>query len=337
MADPLVTVVMPIRNEASFITRSLGAVLAQDYPPDKIEVLIADGLSDDGTQDIIRAMPGAERVKIFPNPAKRQAEGLNIIIPMAKGEIIVRVDGHTIIEPNYVQECVNALNTTGASNVGGAMDPIGITLVGKAIAAAGKSSFSVPSAFHVSDQPQLTDTVYLGAWKRTIFDQVGLYNTATTPNEDYELNYRIRQAGGKIYLTPRIKSQYFGRQSFSSLARQYFNYGIGKIQTLRIHPKSLRIRHLVAPAFVAWIVLGVVLSMLHPLVFMLWGFGLLAYGMANLFFSVKVAQKAGLTLLYYLPVVFLTIHLSWGIGFWYGLVRQVISTKQTQELSSRTN
>ncbi len=337
LADPLVTVVMPIRNEASFITRSLGAVLAQDYPPDKIEVLIADGMSDDGTQDIIRAMPGAERVKIFPNPAKRQAEGLNIIIPMARGEIIIRVDGHTIIEPNYVQECVNALNTTGASNVGGAMDPIGITPIGKAIAAAGKSAFSVPTAFHVSDQPQLTDTVYLGAWKRTIFDQVGLYNNATTPNEDYELNYRIRQAGGTIYLTPRIKSQYFGRQSLSALARQYFNYGIGKIQTLRLHPKSLRMRHLVAPAFVAWIVLGAVLALLHPLILTLWGLGLLAYGVANLFFSIKVVRMAGLALLYYLPFVFLTIHLTWGTGFWYGLIRQVFSAKRTQKLAAKEN
>jgi succinoglycan biosynthesis protein ExoA len=205
--NPLVTVIMPIRNEALFIRRSLGAVLVQDYPSDRLEILIADGMSDDGTVDIIRTLSVADRVRIIPNPGKRQAEGLNLAIEQAKGEIIVRVDGHTIIASNYVRECVQVLKETGASNVGGAMDPIGITLMGKTIAAAGKSSFSVPTAFHVSDKPQITDTVYLGAWWREIFDTVGLYNTSVTPNEDYELNYRIRQAGGTIYLTPRIQSQ----------------------------------------------------------------------------------------------------------------------------------
>src|SRR5690606_9670824 len=129
-SDPLVTVIMPIRNEVRFIEQSLGAVLAQDYPIERLEILVADGMSDDGTLDIIHALPGAERVRIIPNPGRKQAEGLNIAIPGARGEYIIRVDGHTVIASDYVRECVRAFRETGAANVGGTMDPVGITPTG---------------------------------------------------------------------------------------------------------------------------------------------------------------------------------------------------------------
>jgi hypothetical protein len=209
------------------------------------------------------------------------------------------------------------------------MDPVGITPMGKAIAAAGKSAFAVPTSFHVSSTPQYTDTVYLGAWPRALFEKIGLYNTATTPNEDYELNYRIRKAGGKIYLSPRIRSQYFGRQSLRALARQYFNYGIGKIQTLALHPQSVRPRQLVAPAFVLGLVVGAGLAVLHPVFLGLWGAGIATYAALNLFFSAKAAGRAGSGLLWRLPLVFLTIHLAWGAGFWYGLWRRVFASPRS--------
>src|SRR5690606_22643995 len=204
------------------------------------------------------------RVRIFPNPERIQSAGLNIVIPQAQGKYVIRIDGHTIIAPDYVRRCVELLEETGAHNVGGAMDPAGITPMGKAIAAAGKSPFAVPSAFHVSSTPQFTDTVYLGAWPRQVFDQVGLYNTKVGVNEDYELNYRIRQAGGKIYFSPEIKSVYYGRQTLSALARQYFRYGKSKVKTLANHPKSLRPRQLIAPVFVAGLMLGPLLCLLMP-------------------------------------------------------------------------
>lgn len=314
--EPMVTVIMPIRNEAQFITCSLGAVLAQDYPAEKLEVLVTDGMSTDGTLDIIREMAGAERVRVVPNAKLKQASGLNLAIPQARGTVVIRVDGHTIIALDYVRECVRALAETGAANVGGPMDPVGTTPMGKAIAAAGKSAFAVPTSFHVSDQAQFTDTVYMGAWPKTIFEQVGLYNEIATTNEDYELNYRIRMAGGKIYLSPRIRSQYFGRQTLRALARQYFSYGVGKVEVLQRHPKSLKPRHVVAPAFVLGATAGAVLALVHPVFLALWILGLGAYAALNVLFSVKVARQAGMGLLGRLPLVFLTIHLVWGVGFW---------------------
>ena len=314
---PLVSVVIPVRNEEVFIERCLGAVLSQDYPPEKIEILIADGMSDDNTVEIIRRMYGTDRIRIFPNPERIQSAGLNIVIPRANGKYLIRIDGHTIIAPDYVRRCVELLEETGAHNVGGAMDPAGITPTGKAIAAAGKSPFAVPSAFHVSSTPQFTDTVYLGAWPRQVFDQVGLYNTKVGVNEDYELNYRIREAGGWIYFSPDIKSVYYGRQTLSALARQYFRYGKSKVKTLANHPKSLRPRQLIAPLFVAGLVLGPLLCLLIPALWPLWFAGIGLYVAAAIFFAVRTATP--LDVLWRIPVVFFVIHICWGAGFWVGL------------------
>lgn len=317
----MVTVIMPVRNEERFIARSLGAVLQQDYPAERIEVLIADGMSDDATQATIRSLPGAERVRVIPNPDLIQSAGMNRAILQAKGEIIVRVDGHTVIAPDYVRQCVQALTETGADNVGGAMDPVGVTPMGKAIAAAGKSPFAVPTAFHVSRMPQYTDTVYMGAWRREVFDRAGLYDETFKINEDYELNYRIRKAGGKIYFTPEIRSQYYGRQTLDALAKQYFRYGVGKTRTLRAHPASLKPRQLVAPLFVLGLVVGALLSLFSPLFTLVWLAGIVLYSIINAVFSLRAAPTGESGVLLRIPVVFLTIHLSWGIGFWVGLLR----------------
>lgn len=319
--SPLISILMPIRNEAQFIERSLGAVLQQTYPAERIEVLIADGMSDDDTVDIIRRMPGGERVTIVPNPDRIQAAGLNRLIALAKGDILIRVDGHAIIEPDYVAACVATLRATGASSVGGAMDPVGTTPIGRAIAAAGKSPFAVPTAFHVSQQPQVTDTVYMGAWPRAVFEQVGGYNEHVGVNEDYELNHRIRKAGGTIYFSPAIRSKYYGRQTLRALARQYYRYGRSKMRTLRLHPESLKPRQLAAPLLIAAIVIGVLLMILIPALTLLWLLPIGAYVAANLLASALTARRFGWDLLPLLPVVFATIHLAWGAGFWVGLAR----------------
>jgi GT2 family glycosyltransferase len=258
-------------------------------------------------------------VRVVPNPRRIQSAGLNLVIPQARGEYIIRVDGHTILAPDYVSTCVRLLQETGADNVGGAMNPVGITPMGKAIAAAGKSAFAVPTAFHVSDRAQYTDTVYLGAWPRGVFERVGLYNERVGVNEDYELNYRIRQSGGKIYFSPIIRSDYYGRQTLRALWRQYYRYGKSRVKTLAQHPGSLKPRHLVAPLFVAGLAGGLLLGLLLPPLLLLWAFGVALYAGVNLAFSARVASRAGWELFPRLSVVFLVIHVAWGAGFWAGL------------------
>jgi glycosyltransferase involved in cell wall biosynthesis len=320
---PTVTVIMPVFNEADLIEKSLGAVLTQDYPRELIEILVIDGGSTDKTCEIIRCLiQNHPSAKLLSNPKKIQSAGLNIGIREAQGDIIVRVDGHTIIAPDYVRMCVHHLMHAGADNVGGLMRPAGATYVGKAIALATTTPFGIgDSKFHYLEHEEFVDTVYLGAFWRGLFDQVGLFDETLTRNQDYELNIRIRKAGGKILLSPKIISSYTPRSSLTALWRQYFQYGYWKVRTLHKHPDSLRWRQAVPPLFV--------LAFLNSLLLSLtwkpcrWLFALLAgsYLLANSVASTIAAKRSGWRYLPIMPMVFACIHFAWGIGFWWGLIK----------------
>jgi glycosyltransferase involved in cell wall biosynthesis len=320
MSEPLVSVIIAVRNEAAFIARSLGAILAQDYPADHMEILLADGESDDDTVRIALSLPGGERVRILTNPQRIQSAGLNLLIQEARGEYIVRVDGHTIIAPDYVRQCVAALLATRAEVVGGPMRPVGTTLMGKAIAAAGRSRFAVPTAFHVCENACYTDTVYMGAWPREVLARVGGFDERLRVNEDYELNYRIRDAGGRVYLSPAIASSYFGRQTVGELARQYLAYGRGKTLTLRKHPASLRPRQTIAPLFVLYLAVGIPVCAALPVAVAPWLALLAVYALCNIAFSVATASRGARVSAGRIALAFLTIHLAWGAGFWLGWI-----------------
>jgi succinoglycan biosynthesis protein ExoA len=329
---PFVSVVLAVRNEAAFIGPCLGAVLAQEWPAEHMEIFVADGESTDGTPDIIRALPDSGRIHLLSNPIRCQAAGLNVAIARARGDIIVRVDGHTQIAPDYVLSCVAALGATGAACVGGRIEPVGLTPVGSIIAAVAHTAFAVPAAFHVSRTARFTDTVYLGAWPSSVLARVGGFDERLHANEDYELTYRIRRAGGFIYLSPAIRSTYFGRQTLPALARQYFRYGIGKAQVLMKHPESLMPRQLVAPLFGAGLVVGALGWPLGAVDHLLWLGMLLAYAALNLGFSTAVAlreahgrpARSGVSAWWraalLAPAIYLTIHLAWGAGVWVGFL-----------------
>jgi glycosyltransferase involved in cell wall biosynthesis len=344
---PFVSVILPVRNEAAWIARSLGAVLAQDYPADRMEILLVDGGSEDDTLGTVRSLSGAERVRILANPRRNQAAAMNIGIGAARGDIIVRVDGHTVIAPDYIGACVATLAATGAANVGGRMDPVMDSVTdpaldarglapatewAQAIALATTSAFAAPAAFHTSRTARFTDTVYMGAWPRAVFERVGLFDEALPPNEDYELNYRIRRSGGTIYLSPAIRSTYFARQTLGALARQYFLYGRGKARMLARHPAAVRPRQFVAPAFVAALALGPLVAWRSSAMRFLWLLMVGTYAALNLGVSgrrtrcLSAASAKGQRgwevrwLRWRLPVVFLTLHLTWGAGFWVGLL-----------------
>lgn len=312
---------MPVRNEAAMIARSLGAVLCQDYPADRLEILVADGASDDDTRAIIAGLPGAERVRVLANPGRTQAAGLNVAIAAARGAIIVRVDGHTIIAPDHVHRCVRALRETHAECAGGLMVPAAVSPAGAVIAHAVASRFGVPSAFRTGTRAGPADSVYLGAWPREVFARIGIFDETLPANEDYELNYRLRAAGGKVYLNPAIRSTYFGRQTLGELARQYFTYGRGKAAVLRKHPGSLRPRQLVAPAFVAFIALGALAAPLSVPTRVLW------LGVLALYVALATAAAApllpnrGVVGVARAVAAFAVLHTAWGTGFWLGLLR----------------
>lgn len=320
MSEPFVSVILAVRNEASHIADCLNAVLTQDWPSERMEILVADGESTDGASEIIHALPESERIHLLVNPGRRQAAGLNLAIAHARGDVIVRVDGHTRIAPDYVRCCVAALQETGAACVGGRIEPVGLTPVGSVIAAVARTVFAVPGAFHVSQTARFTDTVYMGAWPAEVLARTGGYDERLRANEDYELAYRIRKTGGAVYLSPTIRSTYFGRQTFRALARQYFFYGIGKAQMLRIHPRSLRVRQLVAPLFVALLASGLIVWYLGPVAQAIWMGTLLAYAALNVGYSSSIVLRERLPVYWLAALVYLTIHVCWGVGFWAGLL-----------------
>jgi glycosyltransferase involved in cell wall biosynthesis len=322
---PFVTLIMPIRNEAGFIASSLGAVLEQDYPHDRMEVLIADGMSTDETRHVIaclaKAYPGI-RVTVLDNPGKIVPTGMNAALARAQGEIIVRVDGHTIVAPDYVRECIAALKRSGASNVGGRMDPVSEGGFGQATALATSSPFGVGGArFHYSDREESVDTVYMGAWPRGVFDRIGFFDEELVRNQDDELNYRLRSQGGKIFLSPRIKSRYYNRSTNDTLWRQYLQYGYWKVRVMQKHPAQMRPRQFIPPLFVFSLLIS---SLVAPFFAIgKWIFLLAAgsYVIANLAASLKIARKSSWRLLPLLPVTFVILHVAYGFGFLMGLVK----------------
>lgn len=320
---PTVSVVLPVYNEGDFIEGCLAAILSQDYPQDRLEVLVVDGGSTDNTRAVVEKLIGAyPRLRLIDNPDRLQAYALNRGIQAAVGEIIIRIDGHTIIAPDYVSQCIHLLRSMadqGVVNVGGLMRPQGQTSVGKAIAAATMSPFAVPTAFHHSERAQFVDTVYLGAWHRKLFDQVGMFNPAVNVNEDYEFNHRTRQAGGKIYLSPNIRSTYFPRSSFGALWRQYFRYGVQKVRMLILHPGALRLRQTAAPVFVAALIGLPLLGFWWQGAWMLWGMMLLAYFMVSAVAATRRRDAEVSPLL--IMTAFFLIHTAWGLGFWRGLFK----------------
>ena len=319
-----ISIIVPVRNEVRYIPRCLQAVAEQDYPSDRIEILVADGMSDDGTFELLKdwASQAANRY-VFQNPGKIVPTGLNILIPKAKGNVIIRVDGHCVIAPDYVSNCVRHLEEEGVDGVGGPMRSIGEDLISQVTALAMSSKFGVGnSSFRTeTGQTKLTDTVPFPAYKRAIIEKVGLYDEELVRNQDDEYNYRIREAGGKILLAEDVLSEYYSRGSLIKLWKQYFQYGFWKVRVLQKHPRQMSLRQFVPLAFVLALILTLVLSLVVSWGWLALSVLLATYLVANLSASVITASGQGFEKLLLLPLAFAIIHLSYGLGFLLGLFK----------------
>jgi succinoglycan biosynthesis protein ExoA len=264
MVQPLVTIAMPAFNEEHYIEACIASVQAQDYPADRIEILVADGRSTDRTREILERLIAADpRIRLVDNPDRLQAAGLNRVVRDARGDVIVRMDVHCEYSPSYVRSCVETLERTGADNVGGAQRARAKTFFQRALCAALESPLGVGGArYRSADQEGYVDTVFLGAFRRRVFETVGLYDPKAITNEDAELNQRLIATGGKVYLSPAIEVYYYPRDSFKALARQYYKYGRGRARTLLKLGRFLGIRPMV-PFFM--VVGGAAMILLPPL------------------------------------------------------------------------
>jgi len=289
-----------------------------------MEIIIADGLSTDNTKEVVETFKPSDIPLIWlDNPDKIVPTGLNLAIRQARGEIIIRVDGHTEISPNYVRRCVWYLQNQAVQGVGGAVETIGENDISEIIALAMSSSFGVGnSAFRLSvSNNKLVDGVPFPAYTREIIQAAGLYDEELVRDQDDEYNYRIRAAGGKILLADDVRSDYFSRGSFAKLWKQYFQYGFWKVRVLQKHPGQMSPRQFVPPIFVLSLLISLVLSLAAPWAWWVLAGILGAYLLANLTASLLTALRTRLHAPWLLPLAFSILHLAYGLGFLVGLVR----------------
>jgi succinoglycan biosynthesis protein ExoA len=322
-STPIVSVVIAMRDEEDHIGLCLQSVLDQDYPGEQVEILVVDGMSTDSSRNIVSGFAGRyPNVRLLDNEKKIAPAAFNLGIRNARGNIVAIIGAHCFLAPDYVPTCVHYLSTREADCVGGPIESVGEGFWGQAISLAMSSPFGVGDAhFRYSHQERYVDTLAFGAYWREVFDRIGLFDEKLVRNQDYDLNYRLRKAGGKILLTPAIKSRYYTRSSLKKLWNQYFQYGFWKMQMLRKHPRSVKVRQLVPPLFVLALLLSGALSAISNLAAWVFALVVASYLSLSLAFSVSIAARKGWRYLPVLPVIFACLHLSWGLGFLYNLAR----------------
>ena len=301
---------MPVRDEAEHLEAAVAAVLAQEYAG-SVDVCLAVAPSRDGTEQIARGLAARHgAVSAVDNPAGSTPSGLNAAIGATSGTVIVRVDGHAELSPGYIRRAVETMRRTGAVNVGGIQRAEGRTEFERAVAAAMTSRFGTGDAtFHYGGDEGPTDTVYLGVFERAALEAAGGFDETLARNQDYELNIRLRQAGGIVWFDPALSACYRPRASLRGLTRQYFEYGRWKREVVRRHPKSLRWRQAAPPALVAALassLVAVVFRRSALLVPAVYAAAVLVASASNGRSTREIA---------WLTVIFPAMHVSWGVGF----------------------
>jgi glycosyltransferase involved in cell wall biosynthesis len=320
---PLVSLIIPCRNERKNIRQCLDSILGCDCPVDRLEILVADGMSDDGTREILDDYASRfPAIRIIDNLQKITPTGLNSAIKAARGEIIVRLDAHTEYAQDYIRQCVEVLLETGADNVGGAARTRANGYLQEAISIAFHSPFSVGGArFHDVDYEGYVDTVTYGCWRKDRLFELGLFDEELVRNQDDELNLRITRSGGKVWQSTRIRSWYQPRASLSALFQQYSQYGYWKVRVIQKHKIQASWRHLVPGAFVASLILLGVLSAFSNIAKWLLAVELSFYLLANFVATlVTCREPRRFKFIPILPLVFAAYHFGYGYGFLRGLI-----------------
>ncbi|WP_327355612.1 glycosyltransferase family 2 protein [Streptomyces sp. NBC_01304] len=336
---PAVSVIMPVLNEERHLRGAIHAILQQEYAGE-MEVVIALGPSTDRTDEIAAELVAETasnknaRVHTVPNPTGRTPAALNAAIKASSHPIVVRVDGHGMLSPNYIATAVRLLGETGAQNVGGIMHAEGENDWEHAVAAAMTSKIGVGNAaFHTGGQAGPAETVYLGVFRREALEQQGGYNEEFIRAQDWELNFRIREAGGAIWFSPELKVSYRPRPSVKALAKQYKDYGRWRHVVARYHEGSINLRYLAPPTAVCAIVAGVVVgAVVSPLGFVIPA----GYVAAIAAGSVPAGKGLPLKARLQIPVALATMHMSWGYGFLTSprsLAKKVIASRRPAVLS----
>jgi len=323
-----ISLIIPCYNEQASIGLLLDEIRRQTYQLDEIEVIIADGMSDDGTRDAIRDYASQHpdlSIRLIDNPQRVIPAALNAAIEAAEGNVIIRLDAHSAPKPDYVEKCLAVLEETGAANAGGVWEiqPVAETCMARAIAAAASHPLGAGDArYRISGEPGPVDTVPFGAFRREWLEKVGPFNEELLTNEDYEYNVRIRKEGGVVWFDPSIRSIYFARPDLRALARQYWRYGFWKVRMLRRYPGTLRWRQALPPIFVLSTGILVALAFPFSLARLLLAVQLGAYLFVTFFAGLlESIRRKDMGLILGFPPAIWTMHFSWGTGFLWSVLK----------------
>jgi succinoglycan biosynthesis protein ExoA len=312
---PRISVVVPARDAAATLRVSVASALAQQWCR-PLEVIVAAGPSSDATVDIATEIASEDaRVRVVENPSGATGAALNAAVRASNGDVIARLDAHAVLPPGYLARAVEVLEQTGAANVGGRQDPVGTTPFEQAVAAAMRSRLGTGgAAFRRSLTPGPVDTVYLGVFRRDALEAVGGFDAGLLRNQDYELNIRLREAGGVVWFDPALRVEYRPRGSVRSLARQYYDYGRWKREVVCRHPGSLKLRQAVPPLVLVANVVGLAASAK-------WRTALAVpsvYAAAVLIASIRTGRTLRPRARARVPLTFPVMHFAWGSGFLTG-------------------
>ncbi|WP_291650774.1 glycosyltransferase family 2 protein [Clostridium sp.] len=317
-----VAVIIPCRNEEDYIGKCIESFLKQSYPRELLKIVISDGFSDDNTRSIIKDyMKNNENLILIDNEGLTAPKGMNKGIKETDTDIIIIFGAHAYADKDFVLENVKALENNDVGCVGGVLKTINSTAKGEAIAQSMMCPFGVGNAtFRYAEKECYVDTVAFGAYKREVLDNVGIFDDELVRNQDDELNFRVINNGYKILLSPKIKSTYYGRSSFSKLWKQYYQYGFWKVRVIQKHNKPASIRHLIPMLFVLYLLFGGIVSLFLKSIRYVFLIILALYVLLDLLFSIKLSRKSKLQYLGYIAVCFPILHLSYGVGFLFGIL-----------------
>ena len=328
MAWPTVSLIVPIFNEADFIEECIAGIQRQDYCPGKLEILLVDGGSTDGTREIIQKhIDAGMPLRLLDNPARVQPCGVNVGVREAAGEIIIRFDAHAAYPANYIRRCVEVLRDTGAHVAGGVVrsEPSGPGLIAGTIAACGHSRFGLGGArFRVGGRAGLVDTVPYGAYRREVFERVGFLNERLIRAEDVEFNGRVRAAGMTIYFDPSITSTLYARPTVGSFLRQQYGNGYYHLLTLTLNPSGCSVRHFIPFLFVAALLTCGLAGFLWSMAWWIGGAVLGLYLTVALMASITASARQRWRYMLVLPWLFPPLHVAYGTATLAGAFRLVI-------------
>jgi glycosyltransferase involved in cell wall biosynthesis len=321
---PFVSVIIPCRNEEGYIARCLDSILASRYPAHRLEIVVADGQSSDGTRSIlVRYAALHPSIVLLNNPTRTTPAGLNVAIRAASGDIIIRMDAHVLYPQDYIPRLVAALEETGADNVGGVLEtvPAEDTPVARAIALGLSHRFGVGNSYFrtgIREQREV-DTVPFGCYRREIFDRIGLFDEELIRNQDDEFNFRLILRGGRILLLPDVLCRYFARRSLAQLARMYYQYGYFKPLVARKVGRVMTARQLIPSLLVAGLAVSAALSWWIPMARLALTATAGSYALLVLACACSAIRTQGFRCAAALAVVFPVLHFSYGSGFLRGI------------------